>query len=658
MNKNLYKKLARDNINKNKNTYFPYIFSSIVMVSLFYILYTITEEVGNGRFYGDTTMATILNLGVYTAGIFSVIFIFYTNSFLLKRRTKELGLYSVLGMEKRHISRVLFYEVIYSGGFSLICGILFGVLFSKLMFAFLLNILNLDTSISLNASIKSILVTVVLFLMLFGLEIVFNIIKIRRINPIDLISGGRKGEREPKSNWLIGLIGIISLGIGYYIALSIENPISAINMFFIAVILVAIGTYFIFTSGSIVFMKLLRRNKKIYYKKNNFISVSNMIYRMKQNAVGLSNIAILSTAVLLVLSTTISLYVGMEDVMATRYPKEVMTNYVYEGQDIEEIEGVILEHAEVNNIQIKEPLKLYSFGSVAYLNENKLSGKVDIQKGSLEDIYGIGVFLLDDYNREHAVDLELKEGEVFVNSDSINFNYHNIVILDREYSVKKNLEKIKFISTSVFNQLNIVVRDMEEMKSIISRVNEGERDGSEASLYYDYHFDIEGEFEDKVSFASTLRQTLNESIERVAVVEDRYTSRQSFLSIYGSLFFIGIFLGTLFMVATVLIIYYKQISEGYEDRERFAILQKVGMSKNEVKRTIRSQILTVFFLPLFTAIIHIMVAFPIVSKILAILNLTNTRLFLIFTGIVILVFAVAYGIVYRWTARVYYRIVN
>ena len=396
MNKNLYKKLARDNINKNKNTYFPYIFSSIVMVSLFYILYTITEEVGNGRFYGDTTMATILNLGVYTAGIFSVIFIFYTNSFLLKRRTKELGLYSVLGMEKRHISRVLFYEVIYSGGFSLICGILFGVLFSKLMFAFLLNILNLDTSISLNASIKSILVTVVLFLMLFGLEIVFNIIKIRRINPIDLISGGRKGEREPKSNWLIGLIGIISLGIGYYIALSIENPISAINMFFIAVILVAIGTYFIFTSGSIVFMKLLRRNKKIYYKKNNFISVSNMIYRMKQNAVGLSNIAILSTAVLLVLSTTISLYVGMEDVMATRYPKEVMTNYVYEGQDIEEIEGVILEHAEVNNIQIKEPLKLYSFGSVAYLNENKLSGKVDIQKGSLEDIYGIGVFLLDD----------------------------------------------------------------------------------------------------------------------------------------------------------------------------------------------------------------------------------------------------------------------
>lgn len=658
MNKNLYKKLARNNIKKNKSTYFPYIFSTIVTISLFFILYTITEEVSNGGFYGDSTMGTILNFGVYTVGIFSIIFIFYTNNFLLKRRKKELGLYSVLGMEKRHISKVLFYEVIYSGGFSLIFGILFGTLFSKLMFAFLLNILNLDTSIGLNISIKSVGVTSVLFFVIFALEILFNIINIKRINPIDLISGGKKGEREPKSNWFIGLLGIISLGMGYYIALIIENPISAINMFFIAVILVSIGTYFIFTSGSIIIIKLLRKNKNFYYKKNHFISVSNMIYRMKQNAVGLANIAILSTAVLLVLSTTISLYVGMEDIMSDRYTEDVITNYVYEGQNLEEIESIILKHAETKDIKIKDPLKYYNSGFVGHLEDNNLVGKDILNKKSFEDIYGVGIFTLDDYNRIHGTNLELDNEEVLINSNTSDFNYEDIMLYGKKYSIKEQVDSMKFKMNPVFNGVNIVVADMEEMNSLISMINEMDSRDGEYHIYYDYHFDIEGEFENKISFGSTLRETLNASIERVGTVDDRYTSRQGFLSIYGSLFFIGIFLGTLFMVATVLIIYYKQISEGYEDRERFNILQKVGMSKSEVKNTIRSQTLIVFFLPLVTAIIHIMVAFPLVSKILAILNLNNTKLFLICTGIVILVFGIAYGIVYRWTAKVYYKIVN
>lgn len=658
MNKNLYKKLARNNIKKNKSTYFPYIFSTIVTISLFFILYTITEEVSNGGFYGDSTMGTILNFGVYTVGIFSIIFIFYTNNFLLKRRKKELGLYSVLGMEKRHISKVLFYEVIYSGGFSLIFGILFGTLFSKLMFAFLLNILNLDTSIGLNISIKSLGVTSVLFFIIFALEILFNIINIKRINPIDLISGGKKGEREPKSNWFIGLLGIISLGMGYYIALIIENPISAINMFFIAVILVSIGTYFIFTSGSIIIIKLLRKNKNFYYKKNHFISVSNMIYRMKQNAVGLANIAILSTAVLLVLSTTISLYVGMEDIMSDRYTEDVMTNYVYEGQNLEEIESIILKHAETKDIKIKDPLKYYNSGFVGHLEDNNLVGKDILNKKSFEDIYGVGIFTLDDYNRIHGTNLELDNEEVLINSNTSDFNYEDIMLYGKKYSIKEQVDSMKFKMNPVFNGVNIVVADMKEMNSLISMINEMDSRDGEYNIYYDYHFDIEGEFENKISFGSTLRETLNASIERVGTVDDRYTSRQGFLSIYGSLFFIGIFLGTLFMVATVLIIYYKQISEGYEDRERFNILQKVGMSKSEVKNTIRSQTLIVFFLPLVTAIIHIMVAFPLVSKILAILNLNNTKLFLICTGIVILVFGIAYGIVYRWTAKVYYKIVN
>lgn len=659
MNKNLYSKLAINNIRKNKSTYFPYIFSSVVIISLFYILYVIKEEVMKGGFFGGLTMMSILNLGVYTAGIFSVIFIFYTNSFLLKRRTKELGLYSVLGMEKKHISKVISYEIIYSGGFSLIFGILFGLLFSKLMFAFLLNILNLDTSILLAFSIKPVLVTVVLFFMVFILEIVFNVIKVNRINPIDLITRGKKGEVEPKSKWITGIIGVLALGAGYYIALSTENPTDAIKMLFVSVVLVAIGTYFIFTSGSIIFLKLLKKRKNFYYNKSHFISISNMIYRMKQNAVGLANIAILSTAVLLVISTTVSLYAGMEDIIDTRYPKDVMTDYIYEEQDIEEIETIIIEHGKANNVDIKDSVKCYHAGFPAYLKDNQLTGYVEHGNNFLENIYSVNLYTLEDYNREHEANLTLDRGEAFFYSGDIDFDYDSIVVLDREYKVKDNLKTINFPSALVFaGKINILVYDMEEMYSLIS-VLDGQGGGDTTNpIIYEYSFDLKGTLENKISFVSTLRETLNASIERVAVVEDKYSSRQSHLSILGSLFFIGVFLGALFMVATVLIIYYKQISEGYEDRKNFAILQNVGMSKGEVKKTIGSQMLLMFLLPLGAAVIHIIVAFPLVSKTLAILNLTNTKLFLICTGIVILVFGIIYGIVYRWTARVYYKIVN
>lgn len=479
-----------------------------------------------------------------------------------------------------------------------------------------------------------------------------------RINPIDLIKGGKKGEREPRSNWIIGLIGLISLGFGYYIALSIKNPITAMTVFFLAVILVAIGTYFIFTSGSIMLLKILRKNKKFYYKKNNFISVSNMIYRMKQNAVGLANIAILSTAVLLVLSTTVSLYVGIEDVISTRYKRDIITNYIYEGQDLEELERVIQNHAKDNNVVVKDSLKFFNSSFLAQIKDNKLLINDDFASELFEDYCEINLFLLEDYNKEHNSTLQLSKNEVFIHSDSVKFNYPNLVILGKEYAIKGHLEEMKFSSDWVFNKMDVVVRDIETINSAIFMVNGNNENGGGHSLYYEYDFNLTGEVENKTMFASTLRDALNKSITRVAVVDDIYTSRQDIMSMYGSLLFIGMFLGTLFMVATVLIIYYKQISEGYEDRKRFEILQKVGMSKKEVKETIKSQILIIFFLPLITAIIHIMVAFPLVNRILILLNLNNSKLFLLFTGIVILVFGLAYGIVYRWTARIYYKIVN
>lgn len=657
MNKLIYSKLAISNIKKNKDTYFPYLLSCTVMISLFYILHAVTEQVSNSSFYGDATMTTVLNFGVYIAGGFSLIFIFYTNSFLIKRRTKELGLYSILGMEKKHIGKVLFFEVIYSGGFSLIMGILSGVLLGRLMFALLLNILNLSISIKFNISGGSIIITVILFLLTFGLVMLFNLMKIHTTNPIDLMRGNKEGEKEPRANWLIAAVGFICLGIGYYLALTVENPVQSINIFFIAVIFVIFGTYFLFMAGSITILKILRKNKKFYYNKKHFIAVSSMIYRMKQNAVGLANICILSTAVLLVLSTTSSLYIGMEDIIRTRYPYDVRTDYVFEGQDIEEVGNIILNHGENNNLGIKDISDYHVLPIVGNRNENTFVGRQDYDIKDIDSLYEVGIVTLKDYNKNIDQNESLDNGEVLIWTNVKDFNYETIKFYDEEFMVKKKVDNIEFLSSlGIFNTVKIVVPDIETMKELSSKISEKEE--GTAPIYYEYDFNLEGSMDNKVEFCSTLRNVLNQSVKGVETVENIYTSRQNFLSIYGSLLFIGLFLGAFFMIATVLIIYYKQISEGYDDHDRFNIMQKVGMSKDEVKGTIKSQVMIVFFLPLITAIIHIIVAFPVVSKILAIFYLTNTRLFIGFTGIVILIFTIVYGVVYRLTAKVYYKIVN
>lgn len=658
MNRNLYSKLARSNIIRNRDTYFPYIFSSVVTVSMFYMLLTIANRTKEADFLGDKVMTDVLTFGVIVIGLFSFLFIFYTNSFLLKRRTKELGLYSVLGMEKRHISRVTAYEILYSSLFSIAIGIVVGIIFSKLMFAVLLNLLKLDTSISLNISLHSIIATIMLFILIFFTVIFFNAIRIHKLNPIDLITGAKKGEREPKSKWLIGILGIISLGSGYYLALTIENPVKAMLMFFIAVILVAIGTYFLFTSGSIIFLKILRRNKRFYYQKNHFISVSNMIYRMKQNAVGLANIAILSTAVLLILSTTVSLYVGLEDILATRYFRDVNATFAFNVDDEKEyeIEEIVFEKKMDNNIKIENIVSYYNLNIHGILVGHEI--RMDYTGNVSDDnIYYLKLIPLEDFNRNQDTSFKLNEGQVLLYSNK-NYNYNDIVVLGEKYDIKGKLESINFLPRSVFNQIVLIVPDMVEVEKIMTKANELKKMNYMYNINYDYGFDIKGDYEDKVNFVKDLKTQFKTSIEGFELLEDRYTTRQDFISIYGSLFFIGIFLGTLFVIVTVLIIYYKQITEGYDDRERFVILQKVGMSKMEVKKAIKSQILLVFFLPLITAIIHIMFAFPLVRKILALMSLTNTKLFLSTTAIVILVFAIGYGIVYKWTAKVYYKIVN
>jgi len=378
---------------------------------------------------------------------------------------------------------------------------------------------------------------------------------------------------------------------------------------------------------------------------------------MKQNAVGLANICILSTAVLLVLSTTISLYVGMEDIMRTRFPYDVRTNYIYEGQNKEKIEEVILKHGKKNNLDIQNITDYYIFSSVGNRDENTFIETQNFNMKDIDSLYEIYTIPLSDYNKNTGQNEILKDGEILIYSSDKGFNYDSLKLYDKEFKIKKSVDNMDFVSTlSMFNAISIIVPDIEIMKELSAKISK--KDEGSASIYYEYDFDLEGTMNNKVEFSSTLRSELNESIEKVAVVENIYTSRQDFLSIFGSLFFIGLFLGTFFMIATVLIIYYKQISEGYDDHDRFDIMQKVGMSKDEVKGAIKSQVMIVFFLPLITAIIHIIVAFPMVSKILALFNLTNTKLFISLTAIVILIFTILYGVVYRLTAKVYYKLVK
>lgn len=684
MNKSIYLKLSINNIKKNKTTFFPFGLSCGTMIALFYMLMSIKNQASEATFYGGSTIREILGLGIWVCGIFSMLVIFYTNGFLLKRRNKELGLYNVLGMEKKHIGKILFWEMLLTGCISLLGGVLCGLLFSKLMFLILLNLLNLSTSFKFGISINAIILTLLIFSSIFLVIILYNNLKLKILKPIELLQGSNIGEKEPKLKWLSAILGAVCLSIGYYLAVSTQNPIQAISTFFVAVLFVIAGTYLLFMSGSIALLKILKKNKKYYYHKTHFITVSGMIYRMKQNAAGLSNICILSTAVLVVLSSTISLYMGLDNVMRDRYPNDVMTNYAYEPEedakynmsynyDTSLIEKIVQNHALKYNVETKDVQGYYSFstdGTISngifnpnFKESDGLNTMVSFLAMTLEDYKSIGI--------ENEGIKELDGNSVYLfSSDADYSSMESIALGNHIFQVApsdflKLNDKLEKKLGEITDYIFIVVPDFEYLLLIRDTVNNMIRDGQDAEDYgknpvlYNYEFNLNGDLSDKEEFNVTLRDALNEAgIPHVSTVENIFTTRQEVVGVYGSLFFIGIFIGALFLLATVLIIYYKQISEGYEDRNRFIIMQNVGMSKKEVKIVIKNQILTIFYLPIFIAIVHIAFAFDITRKILAVLNLTNVKLFVGCTIGTILIFVVIYGIVYKLTAKSYYKIVN
>lgn len=665
MNKFFYPKLAATNLKKNNKTYVPYIITCICTVMMFYMMYTLSVNDGLDKMKGGDSLKILLNLGNYVIGIFAVIFLTYTNSFLIKRRKKEFGLFNILGMEKRHLSIIMFYETIYVSVISLIIGILGGIALSKIMFLILLKILDFQVQMGFFISINGIITSLLLFGGIFFFTLLNNMRQIHLANPIELLKGGNLGEKEPKTKWLLVLIGILALGGGYYISLTTENPMKALYLFFVAVILVIIGTYCLFTAGSIALLKLLRKNKSYYYKTKHFISVSGMIYRMKQNAVGLANICILSTMVLVMLSTTVSLYVGMEDIIAERYPRQIMITTKESSKESDTIlSNRIEEVLKKNDVTPMNSINYLYFNVLATLEGTKFNAnQEEIGQNFGGDSFSYVTFIsLEDYNRVIGENNSLENNEVLMYTSG-RYSSEIFAILDKIFQIKEKADKkiIDLAGSNVyFNNYYVVVKDYGVLEELVAAFNEinitNEDNYYNQTISSYYGFDTEANKEDVLKIYEELKNN-SDKLPTSTYVESSVDSKESFLALYGGLFFLGIFLGALFMMATILIIYYKQISEGYDDKERFQIMQKVGLSKEEVKKTIHSQVLTVFFLPLITAVIHIVFAFPVITRLLAMLNLTNVTLFGIFTGITILIFAIVYGIVYSITAREYYKIV-
>ena len=671
MRKGFYTKLAASNIKKNSRTYIPYIITCIITAAMFYIINSLSNNESIKKLYGGETILITLGYGTYVTAIFAFIFLFYTNSFLMKRRKKEFGVLNILGMEKRHISKVLLLENIYIAFITMLLGIIIGMVLDKAMFLILTKMLGAEHSPGFYISKEALIHTVILFGIIFFCIYLNSLRQIHLSKPIELLNGGNVGEKEPKTKWFMAILGVICLAVGYYISVTSKNPVESLSSFLIAVILVIAGTYLIFIAGSIAFLKSLRKNKRYYYKTKHFTAVSGMIYRMKQNAVGLASICILSTGVLLMISMTVSIYFGMNDIMVNRYPydtdisitgvgeeecqtaietfeKAISDNKVPVDKKAEEIYLTIISRIDHGQIQIAEPGTLTESGSVLTLSLLRQS----------------------EYKKLTGTDPVLQDGEILAWASKMTEKPDSLTVNDSVFSVKKWLENSPLTCGRdiVYRNAVFVVTDsdfekFDRMRTEMYKNTSSAPAGQDLTVHLG--LDITGSDETKIAYGTPVLDAIKALQDNGQLSDNSWITfgirAQEYDSYYadnGSLLFIGIFLGSLFLLGTAMIIYYKQISEGYEDQNRFEIMQKVGLSHREVKSSIRRQILMVFFLPLLMAMLHISMAFPLIRRMLLLFGMTNTRLFIGCTAGTVLIFALVYGLIYLMTAKSYYHIVE
>ena len=658
MFKLIYIRLAFTNLKKNKRSYIPFLVTAIITIILFFDMCMIMDNSGIKEMPGAGSLKSILGFGTVIVAIFACVFLFYTNSFLIKQRRKEIGLYNVLGMGKKELSIMMFWESLIIGGVSILMGIFGGIIFGRLMFLLLYKIIGYQTSLQYEVTGSSISTTLILFAAIFFVAFLSNLIRVRKANPIELLHGGNVGEKEPRTKILLALFGVATIAAGYIMANIVENPIEAISVFFVAVLLVVIGTYALFIAGSIAFLKLLRKNKSFYYKAKHFHSVSGMIYRMKQNAVGLANICILSTMVLVTLSTTVSLNMGMKNIMENRFPKELILNIDQSNEEtIRTVNTVVAEELNRQGLQQENGYRCQYVTMVADKKEDGFSFYALGDPFYFNRVL-IQISTVSYYNEMTGENLELSDQEAVVyTSSKTPYGKDHFQIEDTVFSVVEEPDEIPMEKKQDFPVMEsyiLFVKDQTVINNLISSLPKA----GEAPMEYSYGFDLTGSEEKKEAAASAITKRIQNDYAIEGYVELRGVYEEDFHVFYGSFLFLGVFLGGLFLMATVLIIYYKQISEGFEDRNRYQIMQKVGMSRREVKKTVNSQIRMVFFLPLGLAVLHLMAAFQLIRRLLSSLNLTNTNLIIACTIGTILIFAVIYVFVFKMTAREYYKIVT
>ena len=677
-----FPKLALSGIKKNGQVYYPYLLTCIVMVMMFYIMHSLGDSDLMKEFKGGNNVAICLGLAKFVIAVFAFLFLLYSNSFLNRRRYKEFGLYHVLGMGKRGLRRIVFWESLFSALIGLGGGLFCGILFSKLAELLLANIVQGRVNYTFRVDGKACLFASGMFGLIFLLLMVKSLITVQMTKSLELFQSEKLGEKPPKTNWILAIIGLVLLVTAYVIACMIKAPLTALLVFFVAVIMVIVATYFLFIAGSVALCRILKNNKKYYYQKNHFVSVSSMIFRMRRNGAGLASICVLCTMVLVMLSASTCLYFGLQDTISVRYCRD-MEVYMYpselsilENDGSKKLANALGQVFQNEGGTPKEVLYYAYLEMAAIIEGTQIMDGSDLEKAfdgfdnfaQVDKLRYVAIISLEDYNRILGTDLTLDKDEAFIYSNSVKYQEKTVTLCEKEWKVKANLKEMfpmEAMDTEAIPSLLLIVPDLSVFNSMLESTDETP---SQMQLHWYYGCNMDEGKESIIEIYDRIRSGLLQR-EEFAYLQDeanylyyfsscKLIEMDEMIGLYGGVFFIGIILSILFISAMVLIIYYKQISEGFEDQKRFEIMQKVGMTKKDIKQSISSQVLTVFFAPLVLAGIHTAFAFPMIWRILQILYVKNLALLIMISIVVFLVFGIFYAILYGLTAKVYYRIVS
>ena len=687
MNKGFYLKMAWGNIRKNRNIYLPYLLAASVMTALFYIQGSLCDMVDISGMKGKRMMSSLLGISTPITGIFSLVILFYVNSFVMKQRKKEFGLYNVLGMEKRHLVRLMSVEILLVAVFSLVFGISGGALFSQLFFLIFYKMIRMEADLTMVIPRGAVIETLTLFGILFCLVLLYDIVAVIRTRPVELLKSESQGEREPKVHGLAALIGVAALTGGYVIAQKVESPMEAMLWFFAAALLVIVGTYGLFMAGSIALLKWMKKRECFYYRPSSFISVSGMLYRMKQNAAGLAGICILSTMVMVTIGASLCIFSGVGEGVREEYLREYFLQMHY-SEDLKpetyqdttsDVKKLVEAQMEENGSRVENMLSytrcnmVYRKGKDGY--EAEMGDLADTN--DYENLVYVQYLLREDYEANTGKKTELPD-DVAAFYESEEGLIPGETLLFGDYSIKgKRLEEpvetaVASRYSGIKKRVQVLLPGIEEMEKLTESLGknfetyygleEGEGPGAMYFLGWNWYFDISGRQEPAEEFLEKLRSSWETEKASewayISTFQNRTEEEEYLFQEYGTILFIGFFLGLIFLLATVLIIYYKQVTEGYDDRKRFVIMQDIGLSQAEVKKTIRTQVLLVFFLPLGAAGLHMAMAFKVLVKMMALFSAYNIKLFSLCIGLTVAVFALVYFLVYTVTARIYYKIVS